>query len=233
LWDLGTGKVRRVFQGQAGYRASVAFNKAGTLLASFYGPTVKIWDVKTGRVRQTLQGHATQLSSVNFSPDGRHLVSASLDGVIKVWDVATGKPIMSRAAEGTWVQYHGVVFTPDGKRLAAGSNSNVVKILDAFTGKEQLVLGHTGRVFGVAFDRDGTRLAAGSELGTIKLWKIGVAPTGTELFAARHPDSAPPVTVMPPRPSQPPDTRWVGQAAPEIEGVDIGGKKFKLSDYRG
>src|SRR5262249_12934969 len=34
LWDLGTGKVRRVLQGQAGYRAPVAFNKAGTLLAS-------------------------------------------------------------------------------------------------------------------------------------------------------------------------------------------------------
>jgi WD40 repeat protein len=233
LWDLGTGKVRRVLQGQVGYRAPVAFNKAGTLLASHYGPTVKIWDVNTGKVRLTLNGHATQVLSVYFSPDGRHLVSAGQDGVIKVWDVAAGKPIMSRPAEANRMQFYGVVFAPDGKRLAAGSNNNVVEILDTFTGKEQLVLYHTGRVFGVALDRDGARLAAGSELGTIKLWKIGVAPMGTELFAARHPDSAPSVTGMPPRPSPPPDYRWVGQAAPEIEGVDIGGKKFKLSDYRG
>jgi WD40 repeat protein len=211
----------------------VAFNKAGTLLASACGPDVKIWDVKTGQVQRTLHGHATPVFSVDFSPDGRHLVSASQEGIIKVWNVASGKPIMSRAAEGGPVQFYRVVFTPDGKRLAAPGNFNGVKILDASTGKEQLVLAHPGRIFGAAFNSDGSRLATGSELGAIKIWKLWDAPSGKEIFSVRHPDSAAPVTVTPQSPSQPPDPRWVGQAAPEIEGVDINGKRFKLSDYRG
>ncbi len=34
-------------------------------------------------------------------------------------------------------------------------------------------------------------------------------------------------------PPQPPSGPQVGQLAPEIEGQDLDGRKFKLSDYRG
>jgi predicted Zn finger-like uncharacterized protein len=42
-----------------------------------------------------------------------------------------------------------------------------------------------------------------------------------------------PVPPGPPVTPQPPDNLSVGKVAPDIEGEDIDGQKFKLSDYRG
>lgn len=52
--------------------------------------TVKIWDFQTYECLKTLHGHDHNISSVDFLPSGDHLVSASRDKTIKMWEVATG-----------------------------------------------------------------------------------------------------------------------------------------------
>ncbi|MFQ6030733.1 MAG: WD40 repeat domain-containing protein, partial [Dehalococcoidia bacterium] len=39
----------------------------------------------------TLSGHSDYVFGVAVSPDGRQVVSASRDGTLKVWDLATGR----------------------------------------------------------------------------------------------------------------------------------------------
>ena len=41
----------------------------------------------------TLTGHAFSVASVAFSPDGKHIVSGSVDNTVKVWDSQTGKEV--------------------------------------------------------------------------------------------------------------------------------------------
>src|SRR5438128_10969221 len=41
----------------------------------------------------TLKGHTETVYTVNFTPDGRHVLTASFDKSLKLWEVATGKEI--------------------------------------------------------------------------------------------------------------------------------------------
>ncbi len=53
-----------------------------------------LWDVATGDVVRRFSGHGDWVLSVAFSPDKAQIVSGSLDGTIRFWDVGTGEQIM-------------------------------------------------------------------------------------------------------------------------------------------
>src|SRR4051812_26350380 len=98
------------------------------------------------RLRATLQGHTNEVASVAFSPDGKTLASASYDGTLKLWEVATGK---ERATLGEYTGCLGcVAFSPDGKTLASGAIGSPdyfpdlknVKLWDVATGKVRATL---------------------------------------------------------------------------------------------
>ena len=41
----------------------------------------------------TLRGHSGWVRSVAYSPDGKHIVTGSLDETVKIWDSTTGKEV--------------------------------------------------------------------------------------------------------------------------------------------
>ena len=64
--------------------------------------------------------------SVCFSPDGKQLVSGSLDETVRLWDVETGACV--RTLEGHRYTVRSVSFSPDGRLLASGSYDTTVRL---------------------------------------------------------------------------------------------------------
>ena len=50
---------------------------------------ISLWDVKTGEQKKAFMGHTEWINGVLFSPDGETLASASRDGTILLWDLAS------------------------------------------------------------------------------------------------------------------------------------------------
>jgi WD40 repeat protein len=183
LWEWHY--LRRLFAGAPvtldGHSVSVwcvAFSPDGRLLASGGGRfrtegqpassgELKVWDRDTGRELFALRGHDAGVSRVAFSPDGRLLASASVDRVVKFWDVRTGKELRTIRDVGPALAFH-----PDGRRLAAVAGPDVT-VRDLTTGQEVLKLaGKAGDLCCVAFHPDGRRLAAGGARNTVLVWDI-------------------------------------------------------------
>ncbi|WP_375328825.1 NACHT and WD repeat domain-containing protein [Microcystis sp. BLCC-F210] len=127
--------------------------------------------------RNRLEGHDNFVQSVNFSPDGKTLVSGSVDKTIKLWNVETGQEIRTLKGHDNFVT--SVNFSPDGKTLVSGSVDKTIKLWNVETGKEIRTLkGHDGYVSSVNFSPDGKTLVSGSVDKTIKLWNV---ETGKEI----------------------------------------------------
>ena len=98
LWDVGTGRPLATLQGPSD-QLGVTFSPDGKRLASLSAPqdgppgsltaVLMLWDVTERKPVATVPAHADRSYSVLFTPDGKTLITASMDRTIKIWNVAT------------------------------------------------------------------------------------------------------------------------------------------------
>jgi WD40 repeat protein len=190
LWDLTTGKPRRVIQALTGGWTGdprAAFNRAGTLLAvGRRSGHIRLFDPASGELVATLSGYHSGLGEqdenardVAFGPDGRLLASTGYDKTVRIWDVATRSQL--QVLTGHTAEVYAVCFRGDGRWLASGGHDGTARIWDLATHKELAALPHRGRVHCVAFSPDRTRLATGCADNTIRLWDLATFREVAEL----------------------------------------------------
>lgn len=193
VWDVVTGKPITP-PIQAGRRSGTTRYRPGAdsnwgdarfspdgrrvLTASWRGG-VRVWDAASGRpitppmppdsltVRMVEDAGSSASGGTDFSPDGRLVATGGQDGIARIWDASTGKPISPPIKHKDGVYWE--VFSPDGKRLATSSDRDGVKIWEVPTARQLLSIPlRNAREIG--FSPDGRRILAEHENTGVKVW---------------------------------------------------------------
>ena len=108
--------------------------------------------------------------TANFSPDGKLIVSAGDDFIVKVFR-PNGKLILSLAGHKESITE--VVFNPDSQFIASTSFDKNVRIWRRDGTLQQILKGHRDLVWSVSFSPDSELIATASSDKTIKIWSAG------------------------------------------------------------
>lgn len=171
--------------------ASVAFSPDGAKLASVGGDgSLKVWSVGDNLSLsllvkfdgQVVPGSSTgfaPLSTVAFGPDGRFVVAAGADGVVRVWDVQLKTEARGLRAHTDWVT--SVAVSPDGRFVASVSaeKDNTLRVFEMPTLESVSASGgHVRAVNAVAFSPNGRFVVTAATDQTMKVWDVA---TGKEV----------------------------------------------------
>ncbi|OKH15864.1 hypothetical protein NIES592_04940 [Fischerella major NIES-592] len=109
--------------------------------------------------------------SLALSPDGKLLATGDANGNVYLWQVQTGKHLLT--LRGHTNQVFSVAFSPQGNILASGSFDSLLKIWDVSSGKEiRTYTGHNHGISSVTFSPDGKVVASAGLDGLVKLWDV-------------------------------------------------------------
>lgn len=174
---------------RAGNAVTAAVSPDGKWLATSGDDSqVCIWDLKKGELVDVLSSGGG-CWVCRFSADSRMLATGTLDGTVKVWNMA------DLSLQGAEVNVHpavrSLVFSPDGRWLVTGGSDRVIKVINLKsweitpTQPEQIRW-----VTGLAFASGGRRLysvtgvwdpAQGAPLGDLTMWSAQADKTSLKL----------------------------------------------------
>jgi WD40 repeat protein len=136
-----------------------------------------LYDLDRGGAGRPLDAPATWMQMLLFSPDSRLLLATGNDGVIRVWERATGKLVRSLGDPMNRVHVQHLSFSPDGRCLLIFDGT--LRVVEVATGQNRLQMSLPGiGVSALAWSADGRLIARGGTDGKVTVCSLA---TGQEM----------------------------------------------------
>ena len=146
--------------------------------------------------RRILKGHVGKVYSVNWAPDSRHIVSASQDGNLLIWDGLSGNKVQMVPLKSQWVMT--CCFSTKGRLVASGGLDNLctlhlvskepltpssgpAEFSDSVNEPCQVLKGHSGYLSSCQFFANDSRIVTSSGDTTLRVFDVTTGETVSEL----------------------------------------------------
>eukprot|EP01125_Pyxidicula_operculata_P013684 TRINITY_DN4548_c0_g1_i1.p1 TRINITY_DN4548_c0_g1~~TRINITY_DN4548_c0_g1_i1.p1 ORF type:complete len:872 (+),score=155.80 TRINITY_DN4548_c0_g1_i1:28-2643(+) len=146
LWSMQTGRLLDVLEGHTGPISCLAFSTTQPhLFSGSWDSTAKMWDIFSGKkTHKDVYEHASDVLAIAVRPDGKQIATASIDGLIQIWDTAnniqvgfidgrkdvpTGRALGSVTTSKSSSRsafFNSLCYTADGSTLIAGGKTRFV-----------------------------------------------------------------------------------------------------------
>jgi WD40 repeat protein len=217
---LQHGRIVTITRALKDLGRGATFSPDGRLLVTPSGDDVaQVRDATTGQVVLTLVGHEKGkqerlgkidqalmeqdpdyhveptyehgVLSATFSPDGRHILTTSVDQTARIWDAHSGEPLKILRGHTDAVSFGS--FSPDGSKIVTISSDFTARIWDATSGETTAILKLGGSGNEAYFSRDNHRIVTSAGL-QVALWD---AATGAEIVTLDNPEGVSAVSLSP------------------------------------
>lgn len=151
--------------------------------------SIKLWDFDSNSIissygdndEEIIDGPFEKIiDSIEISIDCNWILSGSIDGTIKKWNIDTGKIFFS--LDGHKESVFALDISPDGKYIVTGNNDNgIINKWELETGKLIFSLNkNKNRIFAVVISYDGNYIISRSSNDIINKWEM---QTGEKIFS--------------------------------------------------
>jgi len=221
LWNAESLTVEReVSGGLSGRVLALEFSADGSRLALGDGGSglpgyVRLLGVADGRIERSWKAHADTVFDLEYSRDGRRLLSAGGDALVKVWDPARSEPLA--VLEGHTAQVIAAAFNTNATQVVSGGADRQLKVWDIGTREKIVTLGDSmAAITAVAWPEDSASVWAATDRGGIDRYTGLKSHTGEQSSATA-------------------DHRRVAQMTPTVFAMAVtpDGRMFAAGDFDG
>lgn len=151
----------------------VAPNESSFISCSNEDAAMTMSNIETGKEIMSFMGHEDTIISACFSVDAKYLATTSRDNTMILWDVTTGKQILTFEHEKVVIC---CCFSKDAKYLVSGCQDKVCRVWETRKGRELIsFMEHEGIIISISFSPDGQNVVSASADKSLKIWRTADA----------------------------------------------------------
>ncbi|XP_041915856.1 WD repeat-containing protein 36 [Alosa sapidissima] len=122
IWKFKSHELLHTLSLESSPASTLLHRESGMLAIALDDFTVNVLDIETKRIVRKFSGHRGQINDLTYSPDGRWLITASMDCTIRTWDLPSGCLVDCFLVDAAAVS---LTMSPTGNFLASSHVDNL------------------------------------------------------------------------------------------------------------